>query len=111
VLTEGLAMLRIVTWSLSFLILCVTIVFTLRNPQLVIINYYTDSIALHLAWLVLLVLVLGIALGIFFTLTWVWRIRRRYKTLQARCQQLEKQLNIHTPKKTQLITQSAKDAP
>jgi uncharacterized integral membrane protein len=54
---------KIITWTVSLLILILGITFTLLNPEFVIINLGFKVFSMPLVLLILLVFILGVCLG------------------------------------------------
>lgn len=75
-------MLRVIAWVIFILLFGLTVTLTIPNAHLVPLNYYTGSVQIHLTVLLLITLALGIWLGIFFNLMWVWHLWRENQRLK-----------------------------
>jgi len=90
---EG-SVLRIVNWIVFFVIFCISVILTVPNAnQVIALNYWIGSTESNVAVLLFLVLCIGIFLGITFTLSWVWKLRRDNKQLKKQYQQTLQQLD------------------
>ncbi|WP_264435522.1 lipopolysaccharide assembly protein LapA domain-containing protein [Coxiella endosymbiont of Dermacentor marginatus] len=78
--------MRYIFYLFWVLIILLGITFTVLNPQKIVLNYYLDTKSIYLPLLILLVLLIGVALGIIaFLPSWiknkktVWRLKYKIK--------------------------------
>ncbi|MFV9989144.1 MAG: lipopolysaccharide assembly protein LapA domain-containing protein [Coxiella endosymbiont of Dermacentor nuttalli] len=64
--------MRYIFYLFWILIILLGITFTVLNPQEIVLNYYLDTKSIYLPLFILLVLLIGVALGIIaFLPSWI----------------------------------------
>ncbi|MFW0057739.1 MAG: lipopolysaccharide assembly protein LapA domain-containing protein [Coxiella endosymbiont of Dermacentor silvarum] len=64
--------MRCIFYLFWILIILLGITFTVLNPQEIVLNYYLDTKSIYLPLFILLVLLIGVALGIIaFLPSWI----------------------------------------
>lgn len=87
-------MLRIIAWIVFFTIFLITILLTIPNAHIVKLNYYVGSLEIHLTVLLMVTLFVGVLLGIFFNLMWVWNLYRENQRLKKLHKQALREVHL-----------------
>lgn len=83
-------MFRLLTILISVLILVVGLVFSSINSNLVVFNYYINSIEIPLSLLLVFHILIGILIGVFFLSVSIVRLKIYNKTLFKQIKNLKK---------------------
>lgn len=86
-------MRRVIGLFLLLLVVLLGLSFALLNAGSVELDYYFGSVSMPLSLLVVLVLILGAALGVLAAMTMMLRRRREISSVRRRLAETEKELN------------------
>ncbi len=87
-------MKRLFYLLLILVLLIFGISFSLKNPQVVTLDYYFGlAWSGKMSWLLLVVLALGACLGVLLTSTWALRAKRRLSKVRREVRKMEQEVN------------------